>query len=324
MKHYKRSYIRTLVSSSPWRCKTRWWFRFTSFLLGWIFTPKIFGDFFGFSNWNPPRLFVSVTWQPRVQSATWCESWRFWAWKLFVCFFYRWIWVTHTDILSYCMDLYMGLHVYYGTIIYMIYIFYLHTILDGHHSWIMMRGTTSMHLQWRLLSDQQEDDHTCAHGEKFHAWLRMLKPSGIWQAITWLPGQIQFETSLQFHSFFPHSRHTFWISQVYVDESSSYLYIISEGEVVCSCQRSSVVPVVVQSSVIVQFSPLCQVMLSYHGISIETRRSLECFSEFAFLCRGLSIQMHPNAAFIRSLDRHDKVSLVQKLKWKMKYQKFKI
>jgi len=44
---------------------------------------------------------------------------------------------------------------------------------------------------------------------------------------------------------------------VYVDESSSYLYIISEGEV----------------------------MLSYHGISIETRRSLECFSEFAFLCR---------------------------------------
>lgn len=101
----------------------------------------------------------------------------------FCVVFYRLISVTHTDILSYCMNLYMGLHVYYGTDRY------LHTIFDGHHSWIMMRGTTSMHLQWRLLSDQQEDDHTCAHGEKFHAWLRMLKPSGIWQAITWLPGQ---------------------------------------------------------------------------------------------------------------------------------------
>lgn len=174
----------------------------------------------------------------------------------------------------------------------------LHTILDGHHhSWITVQGTTWMHLRWRLLSDQHKDDHTsicfaCAHGEKFHVWLRMLKLSGIWQAITWLPGQIQFEM-FHFHRFLSiHSRHKFgWISQVYVDESSSYLYIISEGEV----------------------------MLSHHGISIETRRSLECFSEFAFLCRGLSIQMY---AFIRSLDTHDKGSLVQKLKWKMKYQNF--
>ena len=137
--------------------------------------------------------------------------------------------------------------------------------------------------------------------------------------------KIQFETSLQFHGFFPHSRHTFWISQVYVDESSSYLYIISEGEVYTLLSTkfccTSCSPVI---AVIVPVLPLCQVMLSYHGISIETRRSLECFSEFAFLCRGLSIQMYPNAAFIRSVDSHDEVSLVQKLKWKMKYQKFKI
>lgn len=44
---------------------------------------------------------------------------------------------------------------------------------------------------------------------------------------------------------------------VYVDESSAHLYIISDGEV----------------------------NLSHHGISVETRRSLETFSEFAFLCR---------------------------------------
>lgn len=44
---------------------------------------------------------------------------------------------------------------------------------------------------------------------------------------------------------------------VYVDESTAYLYIISEGEV----------------------------MLSSQGVSVETRRSLETFSEFAFLCR---------------------------------------
>ena len=137
---------------------------------------------------------------------------------------------THRDIVILYEFVYGSTCILWYNYIHDIY--YLDTILDGHHSWIMMRGTTSMHLQWRLLSDQQEDDHTCAHGEKFHAWLRMLKPSGIWQAITWLPGQIQFETSLQFHGFFPHSRDKFWISQVYVDESSSYLYIISEGEVV--------------------------------------------------------------------------------------------
>ncbi|CAJ1345028.1 unnamed protein product, partial [Effrenium voratum] len=44
---------------------------------------------------------------------------------------------------------------------------------------------------------------------------------------------------------------------VYVDDSSSHLYIISEGEV----------------------------LLSHHGQSVETRRNLETFSELAFLCR---------------------------------------
>ena len=186
--------------------------------------------------------------------------------------------MTHTDIVWICIWVYMYIMVQLYTWSY------LHTILDGHHSWIMMRGTTSMHLQWRLLSDQQEDDHTCAHGEKFHAWLRMLKPSGIWQAITWLPGQIQFETSLQFHGFFPHSRHTFWISQVYVDESSSYLYIISEGEVVYSCQRSSVVPVVVQSLQSLSSSPRCvrwcyriMVLVSRHGAAWNVSLSLLFF-----------------------------------------------
>ena len=189
--------------------------------VGWKFSPRKFLGIFLFLQFESTKAFCLSYMAASSPICNLVRIMEVLGLETFVCFLSINIGDTHRHIII----LYEFVH---GStcILWYNYIhdLYLHTILDGHHSWIMMRGTTSMHLQWRLLSDQQEDDHTCAHGEKFHASLRMLKPSGIWQAITWLPGQIQFETSLQFHGFFPHSRHIFlnfpglcgWVQLVFV------------------------------------------------------------------------------------------------------------
>jgi len=113
----------------------------------------------------------------------------------------------------------------------------------------------------------------------------------------------------------------FCISQVYVDESSSYLYIISEGEVYTLLSTkfccTSCSPVV-QFSRCVRWCYRIMVLVSRHGAAWNVSLNL-LFSVADSVSKCIQTQ-HSS----RSLDRHDKVSLVQKLKWKMKYQKFKI